>query len=155
MEVLKNCLTFAKTEDVPSKTCVSTSLEEILEGFWRFPILQAGKRIHFLFPPLSVLAKKAKNLWERFHSLSTLNVVFLDYTFLRHIAHPGKARHEGHIRTALGIPFFLVCSVSITLLFSSWGIIDMFLCTLSFHSSRQQLRHPFHLFCLSLGFITK
>ena len=33
MEVLKNCPTFAKTEDVPSKTCVSTSLEEILEGF--------------------------------------------------------------------------------------------------------------------------
>jgi hypothetical protein len=33
MGVLKNCVKFAKTEDVPSKTCVSTSLEEILEGF--------------------------------------------------------------------------------------------------------------------------
>jgi len=33
VEVLKNCLTFAKTEDVPSKTWVSTSLEEILEDF--------------------------------------------------------------------------------------------------------------------------
>jgi hypothetical protein len=37
MEVLKNCLTFAKTEDVPSKTCVSTSLEETLEGFLKVP----------------------------------------------------------------------------------------------------------------------
>jgi len=83
------------------------------------------------------LPKKRRIYGKRFHSLSTLNVVFLDYTFLIHIAHPGKARHEGHIRTALGIPFFLVCSVSITLLLSPWGIIDMFLCTLSFHSSRQ------------------
>jgi len=138
MEVLKNCLTFAKTEDVPSKTCVSTSLEETLEGFLKVPYPSSREEDSFsLSSPKYSCQKKAKNLWERFHSLSTLNVVFLDYTFLRHIAYPGKARHEGHIRTALGIPFFLVCSVSITLLFSSWGIIDMFLCTLSFHSSRQ------------------
>lgn len=121
----------------PQKHVFLPLLKKFLKVFEGSLSFKQEKRIHFLFPPLSILAKKAKNLWERFHSLSTLNVVFLDYTFLRHIAHPGKARHEGHIRTALGIPFFLVCSVSITLLFSSWGIIDMFLCTLSFHSSRQ------------------
>jgi hypothetical protein len=33
MEVLKNCLKFEKTEDVPSKTGLPTSLEEILVRF--------------------------------------------------------------------------------------------------------------------------
>jgi hypothetical protein len=47
MEVLKNCLTFAKTEDVPSKTCVSTSLEEILEGFLKVPYPSSRKEDSF------------------------------------------------------------------------------------------------------------
>ncbi len=35
----------------PHKNMISNFLEESLVRFWRFPILQVGKRIHFLFFP--------------------------------------------------------------------------------------------------------
>ncbi len=110
MEVLKNCLKFDKTEDVPSKTWVPTSLEEILIRFWRFPILQVGKRIHFLFSPLSFLATKSEEFIGKVSLSFYSEVVFLDYTFLDLLRTLGRLGMR-NIYVLHWDPFSFVCSV--------------------------------------------
>jgi hypothetical protein len=82
MEVLKNCLKFEKTEDVPSKTCVSTSLEEILVRFLKVPYPSSRKENSFsLFSP-KFLATKSEEFMRKVSLSLHSEVVFLDYTFL-------------------------------------------------------------------------
>jgi hypothetical protein len=82
MEVLKNCLKFEKTEDVPSKTCVSGSLEEILVRFLKVPYPSRRKEDSFsLFSPKYSCQKREEFMGKVSLSLHS-DVVFLDYTFL-------------------------------------------------------------------------
>ncbi len=94
-----------------------------------------------LFSPKFSCHKKRRIYWEGF-TLSLLWCSISGLHLFRLTAHPGKARHEIHIRTALGSLFFCLFRPLSLSYFSPCGIIDMFLCTLSFHFSRHPwLRH--------------
>ena len=142
MEVLKICLKFEKTEDVPSKTCVSTSLEEILVRFLKVPYPSSRKENPFsLFSPKFSCQQSEEFMGKVSLSLHS-EVVFLDYTFLD-IAHSGKARHEKHIRTALGSLFFCLFRPLSLSYFLLGALLICFYAHLAFISlDTLRLRHP-------------
>ena len=108
----------------------------------KVPYPSSRKKESFsLFSPKFSCHKKRRIYWEGFF-LSLLWSSFSGLHLFRLTALSGKARHEIHIHTAWGSLFFCLFRPLSLSYFLPWGIIDMFLCTLSFHFSRHPwLRH--------------
>jgi len=116
------------------KNMIPTSLEEILVRFWRFPILQVGKRIHFLFSPLSFLATKSEEFIGKVSLSLYSEVVFLDYTFLDLLRSLGRLGMR-YIYVLHGEPFSFVCSVHYhSLIFHLGALMICFYAHLAFIS---------------------